>query len=154
MKYKYSGCQSTHPLSSLSASRHLKTYKIFLLMPLRQSPVQRSWTQQLILIHLLKLCLALPPCLQRATWQSLCNTWPRLRNTQSTAVSFTVIWSKHLQSPSELQGGSSPYLLSAKGAGTLSRKLQAKYSWGKIFSILPAEVVLIWARFPWRSLRQ
>lgn len=104
------GSQSTPPPSSSPAFllvktlRHLKSFFCSCLLA-RQSPAQPSWTsQQLILIHLLKLCVALLTCLQRVTWQSTCNTRSGLSSTQSTAAAFAVIQSKCLQSPPELQG--------------------------------------------------
>lgn len=54
----------------------------------------------------------------------------------------------------QASGALSPYLLSAERAGTLGRKPYAKYSWGKRFFILLAEVVLTHVRFSGRSLRQ
>jgi len=52
----------------------------------------------------LKLCIALPTSLQRLTWQSTCNTGSGQSSTQITAAVFTVVQSKHLRSPPELQG--------------------------------------------------
>lgn len=79
-----------------------------------------------------------------------------IRTEQYTKYSSCVhCYSKALTSNStQASGASSPYLSSAERAGTLGRKLHGKYSWGKRFFILPAEVVLTHVRFSGRSLRQ